>query len=173
MITLLLRGAVAAAALLALRAAALDAPHDGSSNPSINSGNCTDCHDLHGAAGPGLTNQPDTFSLCSSCHNKVAAGGRLGFPWYTQGQAVPGAGGVHHRWDASATNLGARVPASPANAGLASFIHQNGEALSCAVCHDPHPSNQANAPAISQHTSQAIGAAFNKEVGSGSGTLML
>lgn len=170
-----MRVAVAAAALAAAAAAtAIDAPHDGSSHPSINSGNCSDCHSLHNGQGRGLLNQPDTYALCSSCHNKVAPGGRLGFPWFTQDQAVPGSGGVHHRWDADATNLGARVPAAPADAPLASRIAQNGGALACSVCHDQHAATAANAPATAMHTSQPVGAGtFNKESGTGTGTLTL
>jgi predicted CXXCH cytochrome family protein len=170
------RSGIAAAlalALLALRAGATDAPHDGSSNPGINTGNCSDCHSLHGAVGRALTNQPDTFSLCSSCHNKVAPGGRLGFPWYTQSEAVPGSGGTQHRWDASATSLGARVPADPAHAGLAAVVARNGGVLSCSVCHDQHLASQASAPG-SQHTSQPVGAgSFNKDAGFGTGSLTL
>jgi predicted CXXCH cytochrome family protein len=168
------RMAVAALALLAAgRAAAIDAPHDGSSSPGINSGNCSDCHSLHNGQGRGLLNQPDTYALCSSCHNKVAAGGRLGFPWFTQDQAVPGSGGVHHRWDADATNLGARVPATAADAPLAARVNANGGSLACSVCHDQHAANQANAPATAMHTSQPVGAGFNKESGSGTGALAL
>jgi len=157
---------VALAALAAaLRAAAIDAPHDA----SFATGECTACHSLHNATGAGLTNQPTNFTLCAGCHDLSPTGGRLGFPWGTADQATPGSGGSHHHWDSPANNpaYGATAPAPISEMGKRV---KNGY-LQCSTCHDQHAATMANGG--TQHTSIPVAVAQVNVSGSGNCQLAL
>ncbi|BDG07395.1 cytochrome c3 family protein [Anaeromyxobacter paludicola] len=136
---------------LAVATRALDAPHDATTTPAVG---CTSCHVAHDAPGGSLTGVAGNANLCFSCHNS-GIGARLGFPWVPGDQAVPGGGGLSHRWDATAVNptYGARMPA---NAEMAKRITANGGAINCSVCHDQHD-NLSNGTGATLHSSIGIG----------------
>ena len=142
----------------ARRAVATDAPHDASFTVT---GDCTECHTLHGATGAGLTNQPTNFTLCAGCHDTSPSGGRLGLPWGTSDQGVPGSGGSHHHWDSLAGNptYGATAPAPTSEMGKRV---RNGY-LQCSTCHDQHAASSAFGGV--QHTSVPPGVARNADNG--------
>lgn len=154
-----------AAALVALGAAfaalAGDAPHDFSASPAID---CNTCHVPHRAAGGTLTTQSGNANLCQSCH--VSQTG-FGFPWTDADQAVPGASGHSHRWDAAAVNaaFGATTPTSTE---MAKRIFSGN--LSCSACHDQHKGASANGG--SQHVSVTPGT-LARIAGTGTGTMAL
>jgi len=161
----------AAIAILAPAVAhAIDAPHDA----SFTTGDCTECHRMHGATGTGLTNQPVNADLCMSCHN---AGGRSPrVQWQSAEQATlvagKGASGKHHRWDAPTTNADAGA-LPPTN--LALSLRTPGNLLQCSTCHDLHKAGAANTPA-SVHASIDPGTATaitGPTTGGGSGVLTL
>ena len=141
---------LAAAAACALGAAfaalAGDAPHDLSASPAID---CNTCHVPHRAAGGTLTTQSGNANLCQSCH--VSQTG-FGFPWTDADQAVPGAGGHSHRWDAPAVNA-AFGAAAPSSTEMAKRIFEGN--LSCSACHDQHKGASANGG--TQHVSVTPG----------------
>ncbi len=156
----------------ALRAAAIDAPHDKSFAVGDD---CTTCHALHNATGAGLINKPSNFTLCASCHDLSPTGGRLGLPWGTADQATPGSGGSHHHWDSLATNAtyGAVAPdpnsADPDTRQMGIRI-KNGY-LQCSTCHNQH-SNTLGAQGT-QHTSIPVGVAQDNVSGGGTCQLTL
>ncbi|WP_242392763.1 cytochrome c3 family protein [Anaeromyxobacter oryzisoli] len=158
------------AALVALAgplvARATDAPH--AASVIQNSTGCEDCHMLHFAVGPTLTKQADNFTVCTSCHNNLAASFTFGGKWYSSDQGTPGAGGHSHHWNTSTTNAtyGATPPTSSA---LSSYTP--GNVLQCSTCHDPHPASAANAPA-NVHVSVATGTALAQSGGATSGATM-
>ncbi|BDG08849.1 cytochrome c3 family protein [Anaeromyxobacter paludicola] len=129
------------AALLAARAArAMDPPHDGEPVAGLATAvQCTSCHVMHNALGSSLTSDEFQANLCNGCHATVKTGS-FGFPWTSNSQAVPGAGGDHHRWDAPATSLdhGAVPPDPVAYPEMAKRVDANGGRISCSVCHDQH-----------------------------------
>jgi predicted CXXCH cytochrome family protein len=129
-----------AALILGLPARAMDPPHDGEpvaglASPVL----CSSCHMMHNALGSALTSDRSQANLCNSCHATVKTGS-FGFPWTSNGQAVPGAGGEHHRWDAPATNTDHdAVPPDPlAYPEMSRRVGVNGGKISCSVCHDQH-----------------------------------
>jgi hypothetical protein len=152
---------LAALALAALPALAIDPPHDA----SMQSEGCQACHRTH-SGGAALTNQIGNFNVCDQCHGTIvdADGKHFGFPWVPQHQAIPGAGGRSHRWDADATSRGARVPVTP---DLAKRL--DGGKLQCSTCHDQHNNNgRPGDPSFhggSQHVSGDGGAAGTVGVG--------
>lgn len=156
-------GALAALALLLPAGVQpLNAPHDVSQGV-----NCRSCHAIHAAPGTSLTTQPTVADLCASCHNQAGVGTELRFPWTSDDMAVGGAGGVHHRWDASASNagLGAEPPLHPE---MAKRLTVDGK-LQCTVCHDAHSAHVANGG--SQHVSVHVGEPLTHETGAGTGTM--
>jgi len=66
--------------------------------------------------------------------------GNFGFPWTSNTQAVPGAGGDHHRWDAPAASADhdAVSPDPALYPEMSRRISANGGKISCSVCHDQH-----------------------------------
>jgi predicted CXXCH cytochrome family protein len=161
-----------AALLLAVPAWGLDAPHDASSSPATT---CTLCHVSHTSVGGTLTSVYGNSNLCFSCHNQPNVGTRLGFPWTAADQAVPGAGGRSHRWDADVTSAahGARTPL---NAEMAKRIDAGH--LTCSVCHDEHGKAQQFGRGAAQHVftadgKLALGSALSRTEGTGTGTLTL
>jgi predicted CXXCH cytochrome family protein len=156
------RLAVAAAvALVGAPALALDPPHHASATDQ-----CKDCHVLHRSAGGTLTNQLGNFNVCDQCHGTIvdSDGKHFGFPWVQRHQAIPGAGGRSHRWDADATGGGARVPANPE---LANRLDAG--KLQCSTCHDQHNNGgrpgDAGFKGGAQHVSGDGGAAGTVGVG--------
>jgi predicted CXXCH cytochrome family protein len=154
--------------LIPAAALGVDAPHDGSAA----NGTCEACHKIHNATGTGtLVNQPDNNLVCTVCHNDPTATinpGRLGLPWITEDQAVPGKGGAQHRWDALAASpaFGAALPSDPE---MLKRIKDG--RIQCAACHDPHADAKAFDPAA-LHTSMAPGTATNP-TGGGTNTLTM
>jgi len=114
---------------------------------------CTSCHVAHNSLGTALTSERSQSNLCNSCHINSATSCNgapcFGFPWTSNAQSVPGAGGDHHRWDALATSTDhdATIP-DPATAPNATVqqlmtdmvtrINRNNGRISCSVCHDQH-----------------------------------
>ncbi len=143
-----------------------DGPHDASTIQG--SMGCDDCHRLHGTVGPSLTRQPDNFTVCTNCHNNLAAGFTFGGKWYSSDQGTPGAGGRSHHWASSTTN-GTYGAAPPTSAQLLSRT-PNGY-LQCSTCHDQHAAGQANAPQ-NLHVSVATNAALPQSGGAASGATM-
>ncbi|HSN91979.1 MAG TPA: hypothetical protein VLS93_12185 [Anaeromyxobacteraceae bacterium] len=154
--------AALAASLPAGAALALDPPHDASQNSS-----CQDCHVGHNAPGAGLTTYAGNANLCDSCHKLHA--GSYGFPWVTGDQAVPGASGRSHRWDADATARGASVPLDPEMAA-----RLDAGRIECSTCHDQHNSGGRPGDATftggTQHVSPAVGV-DQAPSGGGTGTM--
>lgn len=146
---------------------AVDAPHDGSNT----NGTCEACHKIHNATGGTLLNQPDNNTACTVCHNAVTgpSAARLGFPWATEDQAVPGKGGQQHRWDAlaSAPVYGA---SAPTDTEMSKRIKDG--RIQCAACHDPHADVKAFDP-TTLHTSIATGVATAPSGGAAGMTLTL
>jgi predicted CXXCH cytochrome family protein len=128
-------------------ARASDAPHNASS--PVGPDNCQSCHKLHNAPGATLTNQLGNYNLCESCH--ATQGPNFGFPWVSDDQAVPGAKGHSHRWDANTTspNHGALPPLTTAMS-----IRLEGGKLYCSTCHDQHTGAQNGG---TQHASFVVG----------------
>jgi predicted CXXCH cytochrome family protein len=140
----------------------VDAPHDGSATI----GSCENCHMIHNATGGTLLNQPDNNTACTACHNPLSttpSGARLGLPWNTEDQAVPGKGGQQHRWDALAVSpaFGAQAPT---DTEMLKRIRDG--RIQCAACHDPHADVKAFDP-NALHTSIAAGVATNPTSGAG------
>ena len=161
-------GVLAVLTFLAPAAAlAVDAPHDGSGT----SGTCEACHKIHNATGGTLINQPDNNTACTVCHNAVTgpSAARLGLPWVTEDQAVPGKGGQQHRWDAlaSAPVFGA---SAPADGEMAKRIKDG--RIQCAACHDPHADVKSFDP-TTLHTSIATGSATAPSGGAAGMTMSL
>ncbi len=148
-------GVLAALAVLAPAAAgAVDAPHDGSAT----NGSCEACHKTHNAVGGTLLNQPDNNTACTACHNDSGTTinqARLGLPWLSEDQAIPGKSGAQHRWDAlaNAPAWGAQLPTD----GEMLKRIKDGR-IQCAACHDVHADVKAFDPAA-LHTSVAPGVA--------------
>lgn len=142
-------GAAIALAAAGGAALAMDPPHDGVAVSGITTPvGCTSCH-VHSGPGTGYTANASQANLCNSCHANATTG-RFGWPWTSTDQAVPGAGGDHHRWDAPAASADheAVVPDPASNPalstllqGMATRITGNGGNLSCSVCHDEHVGN--------------------------------
>lgn len=157
---------------VALRAAAIDAPHDKSFTVGDD---CTTCHALHNATGAGLINQPTNFTLCANCHNPSATGGRLGYPWGTGDQATPGSGGEHHHWDSLANNATYGAVAPDANSADPDTrqmgIRVKNGYLQCSTCHNQHSNTLG--PQGTQHTNIPVGSAQNNVSGSGNCQLTL
>jgi predicted CXXCH cytochrome family protein len=147
----------------------IDAPHDGSAT----NGTCEACHKIHNATGTGtLVNQPDNNLVCTVCHNDPTATinpGRLGLPWITEDQAVPGKGGAQHRWDALAASpaFGAALPSDPE---MLKRIKDG--RIQCAACHDPHADAKAFDPGA-LHTSASPGTATAVTGGTATMTMTL
>jgi predicted CXXCH cytochrome family protein len=157
----LLVAVLAAAAALAPRAArAVNEPHVKALDPAVS---CTSCHTMHAAPGVSLTSVPGNFNLCASCHNQPGVGVMLGFPWYSEDQAVPGASGRSHRWDAPLTGHGALPPLDP---GLAAKTADG--ALQCSTCHDAHNANPEMGGR--QHVSVPVETDLAPNAGTGTGT---
>jgi hypothetical protein len=121
--------AVVAVAAAPVLAAATDAPHEAGLL-------CSKCHIGHNAFGSALTNDAVNANLCQSCH--VTHPGKFGFPWADEDQAVPGESGRSHRWDATATNLGATAPTGP----MGEQSRLSGGKLQCSTCHNQHDADQ-------------------------------
>jgi predicted CXXCH cytochrome family protein len=154
--------------LAPVSALAVDAPHDG----SFTNGTCEACHMVHNATGGTLINQADNNTACTVCHNTnpaLPSRARLGLPWLTEDQSVPGKGGAHHRWDALADQpaFGASVPT---NTEMAKRVKDG--RIQCAACHDAHADVSANDPG-SLHTSIAPGAPTAVTGGSATMTMTL
>ena len=133
---------------------AVDAPHDGSAT----NGTCEACHKTHNATGGTLLNQPDNNTACTACHNDPLTTlnqGRLGLPWISEDQAVPGKGGAQHRWDAMA-NSPAFGAQNPTDGEMLKRIKDG--RIQCAACHDVHADVKAFDP-NALHTSLAPGVA--------------
>ena len=133
---------------------AVDAPHDG----SFTNGSCQACHKIHNATGGTLINQADNNTACTVCHNTLGTTinqARLGLPWLTDDQAVPGKGGAQHRWDALAENA-AFGAARPTDTEMLKRIRDG--RIQCAACHDPHADVKARDPNL-PHTSMDTGVA--------------
>ena len=145
------------------RGFATDPPHDVSTAPAIS---CPSCHTLHKSEGGHITSVSGNANLCESCHS--SRGPAFGFPWVSSDQAVPGAHGNSHRWDAQAVSAahGAQVPTTPAMANRL----ESGK-LMCSTCHDVH--NGATLHGGTQHTSVTPGVAIARVAGGGTGTLSL
>jgi predicted CXXCH cytochrome family protein len=157
----------AGVALLAGGAArAADAPHDAST--IANATGCDDCHKLHGSIGPALGKAPDNFTVCTNCHNNLAAAFTFGGKWYSSDQATPGAGGRSHRWAASTTN-GPHGATPPANAELLKRT-PNGF-MQCSTCHDQHLAEAGRAP-HHLHVSVATDTPLPQSGGPASGATM-
>jgi predicted CXXCH cytochrome family protein len=111
---------------------AADAPHD--NDDAL----CSNCHMAHNAPGASLTTKEGNFNLCNSCHLNSTNFGFKG--WTVSIQAVPGASGRSHRWDADASNRGATPPS--AASGLVDEQEMgkrlDGGKLMCSTCHDVH-----------------------------------
>jgi hypothetical protein len=156
--------AAALAAALPLAAGALDAPHDLSQDTS-----CQDCHVGHNAPGASLTSYAGNANLCDSCHKLHA--GKYGFPWVTADQAVPGASGRSHRWDAEVAARGASVPL---DAEMAARIDAG--RIQCSSCHDQHNNGGRPGDATfkggTQHVSPAVGA-DQAPTGGGTGVMRI
>ncbi len=158
--------AAALAAAAPLLATAVDAPHE-------SRWDCSNCHLGHNAFGSSLTNDAINANLCGSCH--VQHPGKFGFPWSDADQAVPGERGRSHRWDATATNLGATPPTGP----MGDESRLSGGKLQCSTCHDQHqadallgsPADAANLG--TQHASYAVDVAQNPTTGGTGRTLTL
>ena len=145
-------GALAALviAVLARPVAAGDAPHD----PSIPTGptpGCYSCHTPHVSPGASINTPEGNFNVCNGCHT-TAGTSAFGFPWVSTDQAVPGAHGISHRWDALATNAtyGALPPLHPDVTN-----RLNGGRIKCLTCHDPHQGATRNRGR--QHSSFTVG----------------
>lgn len=149
------------AAGLPIGAGASDAPHDRSSPAATD---CKSCHALHNAQSAALTTTAGNANLCDSCHSLST---NFGFPWNAAEQAVPGASGTSHRWDATATNLGATAPAAGTEMGRGLV----GGKLQCSTCHDQHAG--ANRFRGTQHASVTPGTNVIRSGGTGTGTLKL
>jgi predicted CXXCH cytochrome family protein len=154
--------------LAPLSALAIDAPHDG----SFANGTCEACHMIHNAVGGTLINQSDNNTACTVCHNTnpaLPSRARLGLPWLTEDQSVPGKGGAHHRWDALADQpaFGASMPT---NAQVAKRVKDG--RIQCAACHDAHADVKANDPGA-LHTSIATGVPIAVTGGSATMTMTL
>lgn len=145
------------AVVLPALALALDAPHDRTLLP----GNCQECHKLHNALGASLTTQVTISDACLTCHRPRATV-RPGFDWDTSQQAVRGASGIHHRWDAVAVQTGAGQVGTtlPTDTEMAKRILAG--KLECSVCHNQHQANKAFSPATSMHSSFTVGTAYQK-----------
>lgn len=156
----------AAVLLLPVAGRPVSAPHNAST--ISNATGCVDCHAMHNATGANLTNQPDNFTVCTSCHNNLAAGFTFGGKWYSSDQATSGTGGHSHHWAGSTTNsqFGA---APPTDAGM--LTNAPGGALQCSTCHDPHLGTAASAPA-NRHVSIPTGVAQAQTGGTASGAQM-
>lgn len=135
------RVAALAAAVLALGplpALGADAPHDSSQTANSQPVSCQSCHVAHSATGVALTNTAGNAALCASCHTTAS----FGFPYDTADQAVPGGGGLHHRWDSPAAGTAPGASDSgaqtPTNADVLLRINGNGGNLQCSACHDQH-----------------------------------
>src|SRR5512133_2169906 len=130
-------------------ARALDPPHDGSQGTG-----CADCHRMHRALGDSRATTEITANVCESCHASITDPDlkHFGFPWTGGDQAVPGAKGHSHRWDADVTNRGARVPTSP---DMAARL-DNGK-ITCSTCHTEHHSGGKPGDATSRGGSQHVG----------------
>lgn len=159
----------------ALRAAAIDAPHDASFSLGED---CSSCHALHNATGAGLINKPTNFTLCSTCHNDspgFQAGGRLGTNWGSSDQATPGSGGSHHHWDSLANNptYGAVEPdRNSADPDIRQMgIRVKNGYLQCSTCHNQH-SNTLGAQGT-QQVSIEVGVPKDNVTGSGNCQLTL
>lgn len=157
---------LAAALLLPAAALATSAPHDPSTIQS--SIGCEDCHTLHGAVGPTLTNQPDNFTECTNCHNNLGAAFGFGGRWYTSDQGTPAAGGHSHHWDSSTTNA-AYGATPPTNAAV--LARTTNGLMQCSACHDQHAASPAWAP-NNRHVSVATGSALAQSGGTASGATM-
>jgi predicted CXXCH cytochrome family protein len=154
--------------LVPVAALGVDAPHDGSATL----GTCETCHQIHNATGGTLINAVDNNTACSNCHNTPAATinpARLGLPWISEDQAVPGNGGAQHRWDALAASpaFGAALPTD----GEMLKRIKDGR-IQCAACHDPHADVKAFDP-TALHTSLAPGTATAVTGGTATMTMAL
>lgn len=156
----------ALALLSPFAALAIDAPHDASSLGEGGAGvDCKSCHLGHNAPGASLTSKAGNFNLCQSCHALGTSTG-FGFPWSASMQAVPGATGSSHRWDASTSSGGA----TPPPAGSVLDQRSPGGQLQCSTCHDPHNNGTARGR---QHTSIPVGVARTPTSGGTGRTLTL
>jgi predicted CXXCH cytochrome family protein len=142
-------------------AMALDSPHDGSFATSV--AECQSCHKLHGGGGT-LTNFSSNNDACLTCHDSASVTPNHFFSpaWSSAGrEAVPGTGGDQHKWSGSPTNLGARIPTSPA---MAKYLSA-GATLQCAVCHDAHGAKDATGvPVQDQYAPNSIHASYKLNV---------
>lgn len=159
--------AAAAASLLPVAGRGVDAPHTAATIP--NATGCSDCHMLHNAPGGSLTNRPDSFTVCTHCHNSLGAAFSFGGAWYTSHQATPNAGGRSHHATGSTTSAayGATPPTHPA---LQRYT-ADGQ-LKCSSCHDPHVAGSSGAPG-NLHVSVATGTALARTGGTGSGNAQM
>jgi predicted CXXCH cytochrome family protein len=185
----MMRRVLVAAALAGIAFArvadAVDAPHDGSVRADPVS--CRSCHVAHGADGASLTTTAGNANSCASCHvGSSTPEGRFGFPWAESLQAVPGAGGVHHSWDAEAVSADAGAlaprktpPPHLAGKGYDAMAYRlSGTKIQCSTCHDQHAAFSFNADESPrargrQHTSLEIGVASPPNAGGSGGTLAI
>lgn len=135
------------AALAALPAAAIEAPHDG----SFNAASCDGCHMLHGSTGGTLLGlYSDNNASCIGCHFNSASSTQAHDlkNWNAADQGTPGTSGIHHKWDADAVNLTLGTTA-PADADMARVTAEAGGKIQCSTCHDQHgsPSSPSKANA--------------------------
>lgn len=135
---------------------AMDPPHGqvpfNFLNPPVVS--CTSCHIAHNALGSALTTYQSQQNLCASCHSKST---NLGLSTFVDSnQASPDVVGIHHRWDANATNTDhdAVAPNATSFPAMASRITNNGGKISCSVCHDQHDgATVTGGTGLTQHVS--------------------
>ena len=114
---------------------AIDPPHG--------SYDCSACHSLHGATGPGLTNQATNAALCITCHTTTGAASAK--PFNAGMEAVPGISGTSHSWEGTMPSTsspnnayGLRATADLTNTGLKKRLQSFGDKVSCSVCHNQH-----------------------------------
>ena len=119
---------------------AIDPPHG--------SYDCSACHSLHGATGPGLTNQATNAALCITCHTTTGAASAK--PFNAGMEAVPGTSGTSHSWEGTMPSTsspnnayGLRATADLTNTGLKRRLQAFGDKVSCSVCHNQHSESNA------------------------------
>lgn len=120
-------------------ARAADPPHWSSASIPDATLNCSNgCHQLHQAAGGGLTAAASNVTLCQSCHN--AAGLASALALNDADRAMPGMSGSSHAFGVSVLNP-ARAAQAPLDPQMSLRV-MSGQVV-CSTCHNQHAATAA------------------------------
>ncbi|UCG78636.1 MAG: cytochrome c3 family protein, partial [Nitrospirota bacterium] len=128
---------------------------------------CSDCHSLHGAAGPGLTNQSTNDAVCMNCHISTAPNDAANKPF---ADAMYTTNGISHPWGApiampgtsDPNNTGGlRATADLSSVAIKTFLTHYSDEPMCSVCHDLHSQRNASFNPNNEDSGTATGGSLN------------